>query len=126
MTSFTRATINYEYVPVIGDLMTARWSFEALAVEQFKNNRYEKNFFNYDMETSQNDWYASFLIPELEKKAQLCSYYKDNPEYKDQVAGYFRKLDVYTEKLSRLAGYSFPSKLKLSLSPKSFLIPILK
>ena len=110
----------YEYVPVLGDLMTARWSFEAMAVEQFKNNRFEKNFFNYDMVKSQNNWYAAFLIPELEKKAQLCSYYKDNPEYKDQVGGYFRKLDVYTEKLSRLAGYSFPSKLKLSLSPKKF------
>ena len=34
-----------EYVPVIGDMMPARWSFEALAVEQFKNNKYEKNFF---------------------------------------------------------------------------------
>src|SRR5664280_2905359 len=29
-----------EFVPVIGDVMTVRWSFEALAVEQFKNNKY--------------------------------------------------------------------------------------
>ena len=29
-----------EYVPFIGEMMPARWSFEALAVEQFKNNRY--------------------------------------------------------------------------------------
>jgi hypothetical protein len=27
-----------EFVPVIGDMMTARWSFEAMAVRQFKNN----------------------------------------------------------------------------------------
>jgi len=45
-----------EYVPVIGDLMAARWSFEALAVEQFKNNRYERNFFKSNIEKSQNDW----------------------------------------------------------------------
>ena len=50
-----------EFVPVIGDMMPARWSFEALAVEQFKNNKYEKDFFKYDMEISQNDWYASIL-----------------------------------------------------------------
>jgi hypothetical protein len=25
--------------------MAARWAFEALAVEQFKNNKFEKNFF---------------------------------------------------------------------------------
>ena len=40
----------YEYVPVIGDMMAARWSFEALAVEQFKNNKYERNFFKYNIE----------------------------------------------------------------------------
>ena len=49
-----------EYVPIIGDMMAARWSFEALAVEQFKNNKYERNFFKFDLEKSQNDWYASF------------------------------------------------------------------
>ena len=51
-----------EYVPFIGEMMPARWSFEALAVEQFKNNRYEKLFFPYDMEISQNDYGAGNLI----------------------------------------------------------------
>ena len=41
---------SHEFVPLIGDLMATRWSYEALATEQFKNNRYEKNFFRYDME----------------------------------------------------------------------------
>jgi len=50
-----------EFVPVIGEMMPARWSFEALAVEQFKNNKYGKNFFNYNLEISQNDWYSIFL-----------------------------------------------------------------
>jgi len=39
-----------EFVPVIGDMMAARWSFEALAVEQFKNNKYEMNFFASNIE----------------------------------------------------------------------------
>ncbi|MCD6596545.1 MAG: ATP-binding cassette domain-containing protein [Bacteroidales bacterium] len=33
------------YVPLIGDVMPSRWSYEALAVNQFKNNKYEKMFF---------------------------------------------------------------------------------
>ncbi len=110
----------YEFVPVIGDLMTARWSFEALAVEQFRNNRFEKNFFGYDMEESRNNWYAGFLIPCLEKGIQRYSVYKDKPQFKDQLADNFRKLDGYTEELSRLAGYSFPPKLKASLNAKEF------
>ena len=53
---------SYEYVPIIGEMMAARWSFEALAVEQFKNNKYERNFFKSNLEISQNDWYSAFLI----------------------------------------------------------------
>ncbi|NOR34709.1 MAG: ATP-binding cassette domain-containing protein, partial [Bacteroidales bacterium] len=37
---------NYEYVPLIGNMMTSRWAYEALAVEQFKNNEFEKVFFD--------------------------------------------------------------------------------
>ena len=47
------SSVSREYVPVIGDLMTARWSFEAMAVEQFKNNKYEKNFFETNIESEQ-------------------------------------------------------------------------
>ncbi|MBG0861257.1 MAG: ATP-binding cassette domain-containing protein, partial [Bacteroidales bacterium] len=42
-----------EYVPVIGDLMPARWAFEAIAVEQFKNNDYEKHLYESERDESQ-------------------------------------------------------------------------
>ena len=58
------------YVPVVGDIMVTRWAYEAISVEQFKSNKFEKPFFNYDMEISQNDWYASFLVPTLKVKDQ--------------------------------------------------------
>jgi len=56
------------YVPVIGDIMATRWAYEAISVEQFRNNKFNKPFFNINMEKSQNDWYASFLLPELKSK----------------------------------------------------------
>ena len=56
------------YVPVLGDIMVTRWAYEALCVEQFKTNKFEKQFFKYDMAISQNDWYASFLVPALKGK----------------------------------------------------------
>lgn len=62
---------SYEYVPLIGDLMTSRWAFEALAVEQFKNNAYQKNFFELDREVSNNGYIANFYIPALENKLNL-------------------------------------------------------
>jgi ABC transport system ATP-binding/permease protein len=56
------------YVPVIGDLMTSRWAYEALAVEQFKNNKYEINFFSADKDIGNRAFMFNYLIPELENK----------------------------------------------------------
>jgi ABC-type multidrug transport system ATPase subunit len=112
---------NYEYVPVIGDLMPARWSFEALAVEQFRNNRYEKNFFMYDAEISQNNWYASFLVDALRENSYECRKYRDSLKYSEIIDGNFRKLGLYTDQLARLAGFGpLPGELALSLNRERF------
>jgi hypothetical protein len=98
-----------EFVPVIGDIMPARWSFEALAVEQFKNNKYEKNFFKSNIEKSQNDWYANYLIDALKKDLWECKTYKDSIQYKEKVVDDLYKLNYYTGKLSSLAGFGLIS-----------------
>ncbi|MDA1119397.1 MAG: ATP-binding cassette domain-containing protein [Bacteroidetes bacterium] len=56
------------YVPIIGDAMVSRWAYEALAVEQFKNNLYEINYFEYDRQISHAAYQSSFLIPRLERR----------------------------------------------------------
>ena len=92
------------FTPVIGDLMAARWSFEAMAVEQFKNNRYEKNIFKFKLEESQNYWYSSFLIEALEKDLWRSYHYKDSADYRNVSKDNLRKLDYYINKLTHLAG----------------------
>ncbi len=94
-----------EFVPLIGDLMAARWSFEALAVDQFKNNRYERNFFTSDLEKSQNDWYANYLIPALKKNVWECQNYIDSAGYEERVNDNFHKLNLYLDKLTPMAGF---------------------
>ncbi len=54
------------YVPIVGDLMASRWAYEALAVEQFKNNPFEKHFFDFEQVSSQANFRTSFLIPRLQ------------------------------------------------------------
>ena len=63
-----KSLTNYEYVPVIGDMMASRWAYEALAVEQFKNNRFQKVFFGIEQEISSADYLQAYLIPKLEIK----------------------------------------------------------
>jgi ABC-type multidrug transport system ATPase subunit len=54
------------YVPVVGDFMASRWAYEALAVEQFKNNAFENHFFIYEQQSSHANFRTSFLIPRLQ------------------------------------------------------------
>jgi ABC-type multidrug transport system ATPase subunit len=119
---------SYEYVPIIGDLMPARWSFEALAVEQFKNNKYEKNFFRIKMEESQNTWYADFLIKDaLKRDLWECRYYKDSLNYKGTISNNFAKLNLYIEHLTDLAGFGqVPENLKESLNEEHFNLSVEK
>jgi len=57
-----------KYVPLIGNMMTSRWAYEALTVVQFRNNAFEKHFFEYDQQMSEYSFKSSFLIPDLETK----------------------------------------------------------
>ncbi len=61
-----------EFVPRIGDLMVSRWGYEALAVNQFKNNSFQKQFFESEMAMSQASYYGTTLIPELIKQNDAC------------------------------------------------------
>jgi len=110
-----------EFVPVIGDLMPARWSFEALAVEQYKSNRYERHFFRYNTEISQNNWYASFLIEALKRDLWQCLQLRDKTEYREIINDKLARLARYTDMLSVTAGFDNPpASLTGSLNPEMF------
>lgn len=94
------------YVPVVGDVMATRWAYEAMTVEQFKNNKYEKPFFDYDMEISQNDWYASFLIPSLKVKLEENRNYKKQGINEAGVNKNFVILNYHINDLSKKIGLS--------------------
>jgi len=111
-----------EFTPLIGDLMAARWSFEALAVEQFKNNKFERNFFQENMGASENTWYGQFLIDALTKDLNRLNSYKSTGDI-DPDAPELRRLRFHTGQLSALAGFSpVPEELNTTLrnfSPRS-------
>lgn len=55
-------------VPWSGELMTSRWAYEALAVNQFKNNQFEKHFYLYDKIISNAQYKKVYWIPKLQNK----------------------------------------------------------
>ena len=52
-------------VPIVGELMVARWAFEALAVEQYMGNGYMADFFEEEKELSQVRYLSDLLLTEL-------------------------------------------------------------
>lgn len=65
-------------VPVIGEVMASRWAFEALAVNQFVNNEYEKLFYDYDQRMSDANFKKNFWIPEMKAKVGKFKEYLKN------------------------------------------------
>ncbi len=92
------------YVPIAGDIMVTRWAYEALCVEQYKSNAFEKPFFKYDMEISQNDWYASFLVPTLKVKVNECILAGKDSVYSEYSESNLKKLRLHINELSALTG----------------------
>lgn len=87
------------YVPLIGDLMVSRWAYEALAVEQFKNNRYERNFYAFDKESSDATYKTSFLIPKLQNMVDECMRKIDDPSAKELIS---RNLKIIRSGIKKL------------------------
>ena len=68
-------------VPTIGNVMASRWAYEALTVVQFKDNEYEKRFFEFDKKMSFANWKKDQWESNLDSK--LTNFYritqKENP-----------------------------------------------
>lgn len=73
---------NNSTVPLVGDLMASRWAFEAAMVTQFKDNKFEKEFYTFDKIMAEADYKKIYYIPELESKLDFIhlNYKKTDPE----------------------------------------------
>lgn len=53
------------HVPPVGDIMVSRWAYEALAVAQFRHNKYEEHFYESNQLMSQSSFYINYILPKL-------------------------------------------------------------
>ncbi|MDF1576011.1 MAG: ATP-binding cassette domain-containing protein [Bacteroidales bacterium] len=65
---------NPEYVPVIGELMPSKWAYEAVAVHQFKGNRFTREFFEID-QARVNASYQAALVNEVKQRLNIIWYH---------------------------------------------------
>jgi ABC transport system ATP-binding/permease protein len=108
---------NKDAVPFVGDIMVSRWAFEALAVEQFKANRYMAQFFETGKEISQARYSSDLLITELIGQIDYLKRFNKNNE--TDVA---RKLAIIKNEIEKLDRENNLDKFTYSdqLTPSSF------
>jgi ABC-type multidrug transport system ATPase subunit/uncharacterized tellurite resistance protein B-like protein len=60
-----RGISRVDKVPWIAEFMVTKWTYEALMVHQFKDNKFNKTFYEYDKKISQADYKKVYWIPEI-------------------------------------------------------------
>ncbi|MBN2683619.1 MAG: ATP-binding cassette domain-containing protein [Bacteroidales bacterium] len=83
---------DFDNVPLYGDIFTARWAYEALAVQQFKNNEFEKIFYPYDKKMSEAIYKKDYWIKEVRTKISACERDYKKEERKEKVINSFELL----------------------------------
>jgi ABC transport system ATP-binding/permease protein len=57
-------------VPLTGNVMSSRWAFEALAVEQFKNNAFEKPVFEWNRKINYGNYIQNYWADAINDKIE--------------------------------------------------------
>jgi ABC transport system ATP-binding/permease protein len=104
--------------PLVGDMMVSRWAFEALAVRQFRDNKYMVHFFDLEKQMTQAHFKSFVLLNELKGIADQATrlYLKDK-----NAPGISSRLHILTNEIEKLdkektTGFQYTGLLK----PESF------
>ncbi|TXB66634.1 ATP-binding cassette domain-containing protein [Vicingus serpentipes] len=79
-------------VPVVGEIMTSRWAYEALAVHQFKDNKFEKQFYKLDKELKVVEFKKNFWLAKLREKLSSSQNYLNDETKKEELVNNFELL----------------------------------
>lgn len=87
-------------VPFIADLMASRWAYEALAVYQFRSNKFEKYFYDYDRQMSQAGFMQNYWAPEMKTIIRKAEKLKQNNA--EGTAGLEKKLNLLNTEFQKV------------------------
>jgi ABC-type multidrug transport system ATPase subunit/uncharacterized tellurite resistance protein B-like protein len=62
---------NKDKVPIIADIIASRWAYEAACLVQFRDNKYNKYFYDIDKEISKYNYRMIYWIPTMENQVDI-------------------------------------------------------
>lgn len=74
-------------VPMVAEFIATRWSYEALMVRQFKDNKFEKKYYELEKDISVSDFKQVYYFAEITERLDFVSQNikSKDPEIKKQV-----------------------------------------
>lgn len=108
------STTSQEKVPLIGEMMVSRWAFEALAVNQFINNDYEREFYFLNKEITHAHFMKNYWISELDNANRDIFTHMDemtSSDYQNKYLSNKRLLLNELEKHRQKTGFYWISEL---------------
>ena len=101
-------------VPLIGEIIPSRWSYEALAVTSFTDNPYEAPFFELDKQKYQNQFYNLGVLNELQsqletKKDEEKKGKPVDPKHMETIRMNLPEITAYCQMKPYQGDYSYTS-----------------
>lgn len=72
-------------VPLVGEIMVSKWAFEGLSVNQFKNNKFNQQFYHLNKDLKQSSFKKNFWLTRLKDEVNFLKRHVNNPENIDEV-----------------------------------------
>ena len=79
-------------IPAYGEMMPARWGYEALAVEQFMRNKYDEPFYSVNKALSIAEYKKNYWIKNLENKIDFIEHDIQSPGDHEKIRAYLTLL----------------------------------
>jgi hypothetical protein len=101
-------------IPFYGELITARWAYEAAAVHQFKKNDYSSNFYRFDKAMSNANFRQQYWTTELQKKIDYIERNMDNPANEEESLRNLRVIQneiTMENTLNKLVQFEDPGRI---------------
>ena len=99
-----------KFTPVIGDVNASRWGYEALMVTQFKNNDFEKHYYESDAKIKKIQFYKNYLLPKLYQLTGNLESKQGSNSNKFLLENELNKLSI------EYANYKLPNKPNFNAS----------
>ncbi len=100
-----------DHIPWYGELMIAKWAYEALAVKQFIYNKYNKDLYPYDKKIKQMDYITQWWQPEIIKYIDFYLKNHNKPNKQQQIK---KALTIIRNELTR---HQWTNYVKMDFNP---------